>query len=200
MKTLTTKLLRKVVILNGSPNADGHTAAALKLVEAPLKATGIETEWVQLGKKPIRGCIGCMGCKRSGKNRCIFADDLCNTLIDKLIAADGIVVGTPTYYAGVNGALKALLDRVFFAGAAAGAQLFKGRVGAAVATQLRSGGTDAIDQINKYFQFSVMPVASGNYWNILFDPESPTGRDPMGEDCLKELGESIARLVKVVMQ
>lgn len=185
----------KVLIINGSPRKDGHTAEALKIVEAGLKAKGFATEWVNIGSKPVRGCISCMWCKKDNHNRCAFGDDPANEIIERLLASDGVVIGTPTYFAGPNGALTSVLDRVFYA-ATVPAQLFRGKVGAVVATCFRSGATDAIDRINKYYQFAAMPVVSSSYWPLMFDDESPYGHDDKGIEVLEELGENMAKMIE----
>lgn len=185
------KIGMKVLIVNGSPHLKGATATALAVVENSLHKDGVETEWFQLGGKPVRGCIDCRHCFEV--HRCAFDDDPCNALIEAILAADGVVIGTPTYFAGANGALTAVLDRVFYAAVSHG-QLFKGKPAAAVATFWRSGATDAIDRINKYFQFGGMPVASSCYWNVMMNPkEAP---DEKGVYILSELGDNLAELVK----
>lgn len=186
--------MSKVLLLNGSARPKGATANALRLIGQELNERGVETTWFQLSNKPLRGCIACGRCKRNGKNRCVFTDDQCNELIEAILDADGVVIGTPTYFAGANGALTALLDRVFFA-ATEPAQLFRGKVGAAVATCLRSGATDAIDRLNKYFQFAAMPVACSSYWNLLFAEDSPVGHDEKGINTLKELAVNMSKML-----
>lgn len=187
-------IMKKVLFINGSPNKNGHTVQALKIVEEKLKANNIDTVWINIGNKPVRGCISCMWCKKDNHNRCTFNDDPANEIIEKLLASDGVVIGTPTYFAGPNGALTAVLDRVFYA-ATVPAQLFRGKVGAVVATCFRSGATDAVDRINKYYQFASMPVASSSYWPLMFDEESPYGHDDKGIEVLKELGDNMAKML-----
>ena len=177
----------KVLLVNGSPHKNGHTAAALKIVEEQLHAKGIETFWFQLNGKPVRGCIACERC--ASTHRCAFKDDLCNELIEDMLEADGIVVGSPVYFAGPNGALCALLDRAFYAAANYG-QLFAGKPAAAVATCWRAGATPSIDRINKYFTFSQMPVVSSEYWNGYLG-----AHDSFGIENLKTLGRNMAELL-----
>ena len=107
--------MKKVLLVNGSPHKNGNTATALKLMENELQARGLETVWFQLDGKPVRGCIACGRC--ASEHRCAFGDDQCNELIGKLLKADAVVIGTPVYFAGPNGALCALLDRAFYAAA-----------------------------------------------------------------------------------
>jgi multimeric flavodoxin WrbA len=154
-------------------------------VENILHEAGVETAWFQLGTAPVRGCCHCNHCQTT--NRCTFSDDLCNGLIEACLAADGIVIGSPVYFAGPNGALCALLDRVFYAASNFGC-LFAGKPGAAIATCWRAGATATLDRLNKYFTFSEMPVVSSNYWNMKL-----TGDDPYGEEILKQLGRNLVK-------
>ncbi len=177
----------KVLLVNGSPRPAGETYASLKIIEDALNKNGIECVWFQLGKNAVRGCIHCEGCKDS--YRCVF-DDECNELLEKIIECDGVVIGSPVYFASANGTLCALLDRVFYAGANYGG-LFKGKVSAGVATCWRAGATATLDRINKYFTFAEMPIVSSNYWNMKL-----TGEDPYGESILITLGENMSSILK----
>ena len=177
----------KVLLINGSPRPNGETRHALSVIEGVLCERGIDAEWFQLGKDPVRGCVHCGGCK--DKHRCVYNDDACNTLIEQIIAADGVIIGSPVYFAGPNGALCALLDRVFYAGAFYG-ELFAGKPAAAVATCWRSGASATLDRLNKYFTFSEMPVVSSSYWNIKLE-----GCDEYGEDILRTLGANMVRML-----
>ena len=150
----------KVLLVNGSPNEKRCTYTALSEVAGALEAQGVDTEIAWIGRDPVRGCLGCGGCSKRGDNRCIFDDDVANGLIEKAVEADGLVVGTPVFYAGANGALLAVLDRLFYAASAR----LRFKPAAAVASARRAGTTPAIDQINKYFQINCMPVVSSNYW------------------------------------
>ena len=148
----------KVLLLNGSPRIGGNTEIALKEIIKTLNAEGIETELIQVGNKPIRGCMACGGCRREGK--CVF-DDGVNEIVEKFALADGLIVGSPVYYASANATLVAVLDRVFQS-----ARFDKTmKVGASVAVARRGGTTATFDQLNKYFTISGMPIASGQYWN-----------------------------------
>ena len=178
---------KSVLLVNGSPHKNGNTAAALKEVESALNENGVDTVWFQLNAKPVRGCIGCGNCAR--EHRCAFSDDQCNELIEAFLKADGIVIGTPVYFAGPNGALLALLDRTFYATANFG-QLLRGKVAAAVATCWRAGATPSIDRINKYFMFSQMPIVSSDYWNGYLG-----GGDGYGRGILRTLGENMAKML-----
>ncbi len=180
--------MKKVLLINGSPRIDGETRHGLAIIEAALREKGIDCEWFQLGKDPVRGCIHCGGCKK--KYRCVFEDDACNALIEKIVAADGVIIGTPVYFAGPNGALCALLDRVFYAGSCYG-RLFAGKPAAAVATCWRSGASATLDRLIKYFTYSEMPVVSSTYWNIKLE-----GEDKWGEKTLRTLGYNMAKMLK----
>ena len=148
----------KVLMINGSPREGGNTACALAEMEKVFAEEGIEVETVQVGKQVIRGCVACYGCGKLGA--CVY-DDMVNEVAPKFVEADGLVVGSPVYYASPNATLDALLDRLFLSCKADKTM----KVGAAVAVARRGGITATIDQINKYFLFSGMPVASGQYWN-----------------------------------
>ena len=150
----------KALLINGSPHKSGNTSIALAEVAKTLNAQGIETETVWIGNKPVRGCIACGRCSETG--HCVF-DDLVNEIAPKLEAADGLVVGSPVYYASANGTLTNFLDRLFFS------TPFSKRmkVGAAVCSARRGGTTATFDQLNKYFTISEMPIASGRYWNMV---------------------------------
>ncbi len=177
-----------VLLLNGSPNKNGHTAKALATVEKELNVHDVDTTWFQLGTKMVRGCIGCNNCAETF--RCAFTDDKCNELIDAITQADAVVVGSPVYFAGPNGALCALLDRVFYA-ACAHKRLFRGKPAAAVTTCWRAGGVAAIDRLNKYFLYSEMPVVSSKYWNMNF-----MDSDGFGSDVLRQLAVNMSEMLK----
>ena len=144
----------KVLMINGSGNENGCTFTALSEVAKVLNEEGIETEIVQLGKAACRDCIGCMGCRKAGNNRCVFDDDIVNRIIEKAEHSDGFIFGSPVYYAHPSGRLLSVLDRVFYAGS----QAFRYKPGAAVVSARRAGTTAALDVINKYFGITQMPV------------------------------------------
>jgi multimeric flavodoxin WrbA len=180
----------KVLLVNGSPRKNGDTAYSLGIVEKVLNGANIETEWFHLGTDKVRGCCDCNKC--SATSRCAFSDDRCNELIEQIIEADGVIVGTPVYFAGANGALCALLDRVFYAASNYGHH-FSGKPAAAVATCWRAGATATLDRLNKYFSYSGMPIVSSNYWNLKLN-----GEDKFGEKILKILGENMVRELALV--
>ena len=183
----------KVLLVNGSPHSKGETYKALSLVEQALQENGIETGWFWIGNKPVRGCIDCKKCSKSF--RCTFTDDVCNDLIEAMLSADGIIIGSPVYFAAPSGALCALLDRVFYAASTHGG-LFKGKPAAAVASCMRSGANSTIDRINKYFAFSQMPIVSSDYWNLLFSSQSKMDRDEKGRKTMRTLGSNMATLLQ----
>ena len=152
----------KVLLINGSPRWKGNTNRALEEAAAALEAEGVETELVWIGNKEIRGCIACGICGKTGEKRCVFAEDCCNELIAKAAECDGFIVGSPVYYAGMAGLLRALMDRMFYAGGAN----FRFKPAAGVAVARRAGAIEAADQINKYFQINCQPLVSSSYWNL----------------------------------
>ncbi len=180
--------MSRVLLVNGSPNNNGNTASALSIIESVLNQKGIITRRFELGNKPVRGCINCQRCATN--HRCVFNDDKCNELIEGLLEADGIMIGTPVYFAGPNGALCALLDRAFYATANFG-QMLKGKPAAAIATCWRAGATPSIDRINKYFTYSQMPVVSSEYWNGYLGSS-----DRFGTRVLETLAENMADILK----
>jgi len=182
----------KVLLVNGSPHKNGNTAAALKIVEQELQAAGLETDWFKLGTGPVNGCLACGGCSKT--HRCVNRKDGCNELIEKMLLADGVIIGSPVYFAGPNGALTALLDRAFYAASNYG-QLFKGKPAAAVVSVWREGGTAAIDRLNKYFTFAQMPIVSSDYWNVYMGSQ-----DEYGKEVLKHLGVNFAELLHEKVQ
>lgn len=162
----------KVLLVNGSPKANGNTARALAEVAEQLNAEGIDTEVFQLGTKPIRDCIGCGQCGKLG-GRCTFDDDVVNELIAAAKRADGFVFGSPVYYAHPSGRILSALDRAFYAGGHA----FEHKPGAAVAVARRGGTSTTFDVLNKYFTIKQMPVVASTYWNNVFAayPATPMG-------------------------
>ena len=183
----------KVLLVNGSPNKEGCTHTALTEVAGELQKNGIETQIFHIGRKPVHGCIACGRCEELG--RCTFDDDVCNELAELMAAADGIVVGSPVYFAGPNGALCALLDRVFFSSS----QRLAYKPAAAVVSCRRGGSTAAFDRLNKYFTYSRMPVVTSQYWNMVhgFTPED-VRRDLEGMQIMRTLGNNMAWMLKSI--
>lgn len=183
----------KVLLINGSPRRNGCTFTALSEVEKTLHREGIETELVQLGAKAVQGCIACGRCKTLG--RCVF-DDLVNETAPKLEAADGLVVGSPVYYASANGSLIAFLDRLFYSTPFDKTM----KAGAAVLSCRRGGASASFDELNKYFTISGMPMVSSQYWNSVHGntPEE-VGQDLEGLQIMRTLGRNMAFLVKSIV-
>ena len=182
----------KVLVINGSPRAKGCTARALEEVIRTLNAEGVETELMQLGAQDIRGCLACGGCRRTG--RCVI-DDAVNEAADKLRACDGLLVGSPVYYASPNGTLLSFLDRLFHC--YAGQMHLK--VGAAVVSCRRGGAATAFDVLNKYFTICGMPVATSTYWNSVhgFTP-ADVEKDLEGLQVMRNLGRNMAFLIRAI--
>ena len=182
----------KVLIINGSPHIDGRTATALKEVEKELNKEGIETEIVNIGNKDIRGCIGCFKCKELKK--CVF-DDIVNEVAKLFAESDGILIGTPVYYSGMNGTLKAFLDRLFHSSYVGKTM----KVGAAVISSRRAGSTSAYDEIHKYFGIAGMPIATSTYWNEVHGSnKEEVLKDDEGLQTMRNLGRNMAFLIKSI--
>lgn len=182
----------KVLLINGSPHSKGNTAIALAEMERIFHEGGIETETIQVGNKSIRGCIACNSCADKGK--CVF-DDLVNETAPKFEAADGLVVGSPVYYASANGTLVAFLDRLFYSTSFDKTM----KVGAAVAIARRGGTTATFDELNKYFTISGMPVASSQYWNVAHGrAPGEIQQDGEGLQTMRTLARNMAFLMKSI--
>lgn len=182
----------KVLILNGSARANGCTARALEELEKILNEEGIETESILVGNQDIRGCIACGSCYKNGK--CIF-NDIVNEIAPKFAEADGIIIATPVYYAGSNGTLISLLDRLFYS-----THFDKSmKVGAAVISSRRAGSTSALDEIYKYFGISNMPIATSSYWNEVHGKvRENVEKDLEGLQTMRNLGRNMAFLIKAI--
>ena len=181
----------KVLLVNGSPHKEGCTCTALREVASALEAGGVATEMFHIGTDPVRGCIACGGCRKLGK--CVYNDDICNELIAKIIEADGVVIGSPVYFSGPNGALCALLDRVFYPNMGN----FRHKPAACVVSCRRGGASAAFDRLNKYFMIAEMPVVSSQYWNAVhgFTPDD-VRKDLEGLQIMRTLGNNMAWMLK----
>ena len=182
----------KVLLLNGSPHAQGSTYTALHEMEKIFAENGIETELVHVGNKDIRGCIACGSCYETGK--CVF-DDIVNELAGKFEECDGLVVGSPVYYASANATLVALLDRLFYS-----THFDKTmKVGASVVSARRGGLSSTFDELNKYFTISGMPVASGQYWNSIHGNNAEQAQqDGEGLQIMRTLARNMSFLMKSI--
>lgn len=184
----------KVLTINGSPNPHGCTARALTELEQALAAEGVEFERIEAGNKEIRGCVACGFCRTHG--RCVF-NDIVNEVAPKFARADAIVVGTPVYYASASGQIRCFMDRLFFSTSGVFDKTMK--VGAAVISSRRAGSTSAMDEINKYFSISSMPIACSTYWNEVHGHVAEqVEQDPEGLQTMRNLGRNIAFLVKAI--
>ena len=182
----------KILVVNGSPHANGCTYTALCEVAAALEAEGMETEMIQVGTKPVSGCLGCGACIKTGK--CVI-DDVVNEFIEKAKEADGFVFGSPVHYAGASGAITSFMDRAFYGKAA----IYADKPAAAIVSCRRGGATAAFEQLNKYFTISNMPIVSSQYWNMVHGntPEQ-VRQDLEGLQTMRTLGKNMAWLLKCI--
>ena len=186
----------KVVAISGSARKDGNTAILIKHVFAELEAEGIETELVQLAGKKIQGCRACYKCFANKDRRCSVKNDVANECIAKMIEADGIILGSPTYFSDVTAEMKALIDRAGFV-SRANDFLFKRKVGAAVVAVRRAGATHVFDTINHFFLIGQMIVPGSSYWNIGIGRNiGEVEKDEEGLQTMKHLGENMAWLLQ----
>ncbi|MBQ7064703.1 MAG: flavodoxin family protein [Firmicutes bacterium] len=185
--------MSKVLLLNGSPRANGCTAEALAEMIKTFREEGVECELIQVGSKNIRGCVACGSCKKTGK--CVF-DDLVNEVAPKLAEADGLVIGAPVYYGSPNGTILSFMDRLFYSTGSISKHM---KVGAAVVTCRRGGNTASFDVLNKYFTISGMPVASSTYWNQVhgFTAED-VRKDLEGLQVMRNLARNMAFLMRAI--
>lgn len=182
----------KVLVLNGSPRANGCTARALQELMATLNEEGVETELIHIGKEAVRGCISCNFCAKN--QRCVF-DDKVNLVAEKFREADGLVIGSPVYYGSPNGTVLSFLDRLFYSAPFSTHM----KVGAAVVSCRRGGNTASFDVLNKYFTISGMPVVSSTYWNQVhgFSAED-VEKDREGLQTMRNLGRNMAFLIRAI--
>lgn len=182
----------KVLLLNGSPHANGSTYTALHEMEKIFQSNGIETELIQVGNQAIRGCVACGACAKLGK--CVV-DDAVNQIAPKFEEADGLVVGSPVYYASANATMIALLDRLFYSTSFDKTM----KVGAAVVSARRGGLSATFDELNKYFTISGMPVASGQYWNSIHGNRAEEAvQDLEGLQIMRTLANNMSFLIKSI--
>ncbi|MBE6113054.1 MAG: flavodoxin family protein [Peptococcaceae bacterium] len=182
----------KILVVNGSPHAEGCTYTALCEVAAALEAEGIETEMFQVGNKPVSGCLGCGACIKTGK---CFMDDVVNEFVEKAKEVDGFVFGSPVHYAGASGAITSFMDRAFYGKGA----IYADKPAAAIVSCRRGGATAAFEQLNKYFTISNMPIVSSQYWNMVHGntPEQ-VRQDLEGMQTMRTLGKNMAWLLKCI--
>lgn len=182
----------KVLMINGSPRKEGNTYIALKEMGKIFAQEGVESEIIQVGNKAVRGCIGCLSC--FDKGRCVF-DDCVNETASKFEACDGLVIGSPVYYASANGTMVSFLDRLFYSTPFDKTM----KVGACVAAARRGGLSSTFDELNKYFTISGMPVASGQYWNSIHGREiGEAAKDAEGLQGMRTLARNMVFLMRSI--
>jgi multimeric flavodoxin WrbA len=185
-----------VVAFNTSPRKDGNTGRLIKYALDEIEKQGIRTELVHIGGKPIQGCIACMKCFERQDRHCALVKDAVNDCIDKMVEADGIIIGSPTYFSDITPEAKALIDRAGFVAIANGG-LFTRKVGAGIAAVRRAGAVAALDSINHLFGISDMFTAGSTYWNlgIVFE-QGDVDQDAEGIKTMERLGENMAWFIK----
>ncbi|UCG59500.1 MAG: flavodoxin family protein [Phycisphaerales bacterium] len=190
----------KVVAFNGSARKDGNTAILIRQVLAELEKEGAETEMVQLAGKTIRGCTACGKCHKNKNQRCAVDNDIANECIEKMLGADGMILGSPTYFADVTTEMKALIDRAGYV-ARANSDMFRRKVGAAVVAVRRAGSIHAFDSINHFFLIGQMIVPGSIYWNMgIGRAAGDVEQDDEGLKTMQVLGQNMAWLLKKMSQ
>lgn len=188
----------RVVAFNGSPRNGGNTERLLKRVLSVLDGEGIQTELVHIGGEKVHGCTACGKCFANQDRRCVFDDDIINGCIGKMAAADGILIGSPTYFADVSPETKALIDRAGFVAMANG-RMFSRKVGAAVVAVRRAGGIHVFDTINHFFGISNMFTVGSIYWNIGFGLNpGDVEQDDEGMMTMEALGRNMAWIIRKI--
>ena len=186
----------KVVAFNGSARKDGNTAILIRRVLSILESEGVETELIQMAGQQIHGCTACGTCKNIQNKQCKIVNDNVNSYIEKMAAADGIILGSPTYFSMMTSEMKALIDRAGFVGRANG-DMFKYKVGAAVVAVRRAGGIPTFDAINHFFLISQMIIPGSSYWNIGIGlAKGDVEKDEEGLKTMDDLGKNMAWLIK----
>jgi multimeric flavodoxin WrbA len=187
-----------VVAFNGSPNREGNTWHALKMVTAELESEGIGTEIVHVGDKAIRGCVACYRCAKNRNEQCVLPGDEVNEWVQKMKAADGIILGSPVHYSAIGGTMKSFLDRAFFV-AGSNNGMLRHKVGASVVAVRRSGGIPTFEQLNNYLNYSEMLMPTSNYWNVIHGrTPGEVEQDSEGVQIMRVLGKNMAWLMKLV--
>lgn len=186
----------KVVAFNGSPRREGNTAMLLRKVLSPIARSGIDTELVQVGGAAIHGCLACYHCMEAKDRQCVIKGDIVNECIGKMLEADAIIMGSPSYFSGMTSELKALVDRAGLVAVANG-RMFARKIGAAVAVHRRGGAVNVVDAINHMFLMSRMIVPGSTYWNfgVGLQPGDVANDDEATQN-MHDLGETIAWLLK----
>jgi multimeric flavodoxin WrbA len=188
----------KVVMFNGSPNKEGNTYHALRIVANELEKEGLETEIIHVGNKTIRGCIACGYCTKNKNGKCVITTDPVNEWIEKMKDADGIILGSPVHYSAIAGTMKSFLDRAFRV-AEANDSMLRLKTGAAVVAVRRAGGIPTFDQLNNYINHSEMIIPTSNYWNVINGRlPGEVLQDEEGNQIMRILGKNMAWLIKLI--
>jgi len=187
----------KVIAINGSPRKDGNTAFAMQTVICELENAGIETELIQIGHQAIHGCLACGKCVNAQNQRCI-TNDIVNEVLPQIVYSDGLLIGSPVYWTGISGSMKAFLDRLFYVSNANG-NFLRHKAGASVVAVRRSGGIAALDQLNKYLQYAEMFMPASNYWGVIHGrAKGEALQDAEGLQIMRVLGKNMAWLIKAI--
>jgi len=187
----------KVIAINGSPKKKGNTFLALNMVGNEIKASGIEFEILHIGHKMIHGCTACGKCAVNKDEKCIIKTDELNQWIQRIKEADGIIIGSPVYYAGIPGTMKSFLDRLFYVSGSNGG-LFRQKVAAAVVAVRRTGGSVTFDSLNHYLTYNEMIIATSNYWNVIHGRDAgEVDKDGEGKQIMRVLGKNMTWLLKM---
>lgn len=185
----------KVIAINGSPRKNGNTSQALKIMADELEQQGIEVEIIQIGQLNIHGCIGCGYCCTSKENHCVFKDDIVNGVTKKMRVADGFILASPTYYAGIAGTMKAFLDRVFFTSS----DYFKYKVATSISVVRRAGGVDVVHQLNNYLNLAQIVMPPSQYWTVAYGmKKGEVIQDEEGIQTIRKNARSMAWLLKTI--
>ena len=188
----------KVIAFNGSPRKEGNTSILIKTVFAELKKEGIETELIHIGKKQIQGCLACMKCAENQDGHCIMKNDIVNECIDKIMDADGVILGSPVYCSGMSGQIKSFMDRVALTGAVNNS-MFRRKVGASVVAVRRAGGVSTFNGLNNFFTIMQMMLVGSSYWNMGYGmEEGEVKQDEEGLQTMRNLGRNMAWLLKSI--
>lgn len=183
----------RVLLINGSPRREGNTFLALNEIAKTLEEEGIESDIVGVGTRAVRGCIACGKCKEHGENRCIFDDDICNSISARMAKCDAVIIGSPVYYGQPNGTVLSLLQRMLYSAGG----YFEGKPAAAVAVCRRGGATAAFQTLQMPFQMMNMPVVTSQYWNIVYGREAgQAALDAEGMQTMRTLARNMAYLLK----
>ncbi len=188
----------QVVAFNGSPNKNGNTYHAIRMVADELEKQGIAVEIIHVGNQAVRGCLACAQCIKKKNEQCIQNDDPVNEWLQKMKAADGIILGSPVHYAAIGGTMKSFLDRAFYVAGVNGGML-RHKVGVAVVADRRSGGVSTFSQLNNFISYSEMIIPTANYWNVIFGTRPGEAvQDAEGTQIMRTLGKNMAWLMKLM--